>query len=114
MKSFLTVTLIFLLSLQLPAQKLPDSFVDGKFITVNGAKLWVVVAGKGDPLVIIPGGPGNNHFGYRPFDSLATNNLVIYFDAFGRGKSDTAKDVRAYSLERDIKDLEGLRVALHF
>jgi hypothetical protein len=58
MKSFLSVTLIFLLSLQLRAQKLPDSFVDGKFITVNGAKLWVVVAGKGDPLVIIPGGPG--------------------------------------------------------
>jgi len=93
---------------------LPDSFIDGKFITVNGARLWVVVAGKGDPLVIIPGGPGNNHYGYRAFDSLANNNMLIYFDAFGRGKSDTAKDVREYSLDRDIADLEALRNAMHF
>jgi Predicted hydrolases or acyltransferases (alpha/beta hydrolase superfamily) len=112
MKSALFISFLFLF-VSSQAQ-LPDSYTGGKFITVNGAKLWVVLAGKGDPLVIIPGGPGNNHFAYRTFDSLATNNLIIYFDAFGRGKSDTAKDVRAYSLERDIKDLEGLRVALHF
>ena len=112
MKSAIFIAFLFI-SVSSQAQ-LPDSYTGGKFITVNGAKLWVVLAGKGDPLVIIPGGPGNNHFPYRTFDSLANNNLVIYFDAFGRGKSDTAKDVRAYSLERDIKDLEGLRVALHF
>ncbi|HEX4373287.1 MAG TPA: alpha/beta fold hydrolase, partial [Puia sp.] len=37
-----------------------------------------------------------------------------YFDAFGRGKSDTAKDVKEYTLERDIEDIEGLRQAMHF
>ena len=105
MKSLITITAFLFLLLELPAQKVPDSFTDGKFITVNGARLWVVVAGKGDPLVIIPGGPGNNHFSYRTFDSLANNNMLIYFDAFGRGKSDTAKDVRQYSLDRDIADL---------
>jgi proline iminopeptidase len=114
MKYLITIITFFFLFLELPAQKLPDSFTDGKFITVNGARLWVVVAGKGDPLVIIPGGPGNNHYGYRAFDSLANNNMLIYFDAFGRGKSDTAKDVREYSLDRDIADLEALRIAMHF
>jgi len=73
-----------------------------------------VLVGKGDPLFIIPGGPGGNHYSYRCFDSLASNNTIVYFDAFGRGKSDTAKDVREYTLARDIEDLEGLRVALHF
>ncbi|MEP6615234.1 MAG: alpha/beta hydrolase [Ginsengibacter sp.] len=113
MKTIIIASFLFLTLASL-AQKLPDSFTDGKYITINGAKLWVVLAGKGDPLVIIPGGPGNNHFSYRDFDSLAKNNLVVYFDAYGRGKSDTAKDIRDYSLTRDIKDLEDLRIALHF
>lgn len=39
---------------------------------------------------------------------------MVYFDAFGRGKSDTALDVRQYSLERDIEDLELLREAMGF
>jgi proline iminopeptidase len=95
-------------------QTLPNSFTDGKYITVNGAKLYVVVAGKGEPLIIIPGGPGGNHYSYRAFDSLAKKFTLVYFDAFGRGKSDTAKDVKEYSLTRDIEDLEGLRIALHF
>ena len=97
------------------ANKFPDSFTDGQYITVNGAKLWVVTVGKGEPLIIIPGGPGGNHYPYRVFDSLTVkaNIQVIYFDAFGRGKSDTAKDVKEYSLERDIEDIEGLRKALH-
>jgi len=96
------------------AQTFPSSFTDGKYITVNGAKLWVVLVGKGEPIIIIPGGPGGNHFGYRRFDSLASTNTIVYFDAFGRGKSDTAKDVKEYTLARDIEDLEGLRIALHY
>jgi proline iminopeptidase len=39
---------------------------------------------------------------------------LVYYDAFGRGKSDTAKVVTEYSLERDIEDLEGLRKAMGF
>lgn len=95
------------------AQTFPDSHTDGKYYTVNGAKLWVVTVGKGDALFIIPGGPGGYHLSYRSFDSLAGSNMIVYFDAFGRGKSDTAKDVKEYSLERDIEDLEGLRKALN-
>lgn len=95
------------------AQKIPDSYTDGKYINVNGAKLYVVTVGSGDPLIIIPGGPGGSHPGYRRFDTLAKDNQLIFYDAFGRGKSDTAKDVKEYSLERDIEDVEGLRNALH-
>jgi proline iminopeptidase len=90
----------------------PDSEKDGKYVTVNGAKLWVVTVGKGDPVILIAGGPGGAHPGLRRFDSLANHYMLIYFDAFGRGKSDTAKDVKEYTLERDIDDIEGLRTAL--
>ncbi|WP_121354468.1 alpha/beta fold hydrolase [Flavisolibacter nicotianae] len=91
----------------------PDSQTDGKYITVNGARLWVVTVGKGDPLILISGGPGGAHVGLRRFDTLASHYMLIYFDAFGRGKSDTAKNVKDYTIERDIEDIEGLRTALH-
>jgi proline iminopeptidase len=96
------------------AQPFPDSEKDGKYVTVNGAKLWVVSFGNGDPLIIIPGGPGGAHPSYRSFDSLVKTSTLVYFDAFGRGKSDTAKDVKEYTIERDIEDIEGLRIAMHF
>ncbi|MGN6341435.1 MAG: alpha/beta fold hydrolase [Ginsengibacter sp.] len=111
-KIFFSLPLLFTLSITY-AQNFPDSYTDGKYIPVNGAKLYVVLVGKGDPLIIIPGGPGGAHPGYRAFDSLAKDNQIIYFDAFGRGKSDTAKDVKEYTLARDIEDIEGLRKALH-
>ncbi len=93
----------------------PNSWTDGKYYTVNGAKLYTVAVGTGQPMIVIPGGPGGTHLGYRVFDSLTINSniQVIYFDAFGRGKSDTAKDVKEYSLQRDIEDIEGLRIAMH-
>ncbi|MEZ4908113.1 MAG: alpha/beta hydrolase [Saprospiraceae bacterium] len=38
----------------------------------------------------------------------------MYFDGYGRGKSDTSANVNDYSLDGDIDDLEGLRVAMGF
>ena len=114
MKKFYSLFIFLFLFSFAYCQQYPSSYTDGKYVTVNGAKLWVVLVGKGDPLIIIPGGPGGSHLGYRAFDSLAKDNQLVYFDAFGRGKSDTAKDVKEYSLSRDIEDIEGLREALHF
>ncbi len=96
------------------AQPFPESQTDGKFYTVNGAKLWTVSFGKGDPLFLIAGGPGGSHYGLRSFDSLSTTSTLVYYDGFGRGKSDQAKDVKEYSLSRDVEDLEGLRKAMGF
>lgn len=97
------------------AQNFPDSYTDGKYYSVNGAKLYTVTVGTGEPLIVIPGGPGGMHLAYRVFDSITINSNIkmIYFDAFGRGKSDTAKEAKDYSLERDIEDIEGLRKAMH-
>jgi proline iminopeptidase len=112
-KITLFISLFLLISAVKAQDKKVDSWTDGKYVNVNGAKLWVVTVGEGDPILFIPGGPGGAHLGYRAFDPLAKNHhQLIYFDAFGRGKSDTAKNVSEYTLARDIEDIEALRIAL--
>jgi proline iminopeptidase len=84
----------------------------GDFVVVNGAKLWYESEGKGEPLLLVPGGPGSAHYFEPYFSSLAASNRLIYFDAFGRGKSDRAKSPKEYTFARDVEDIEGLRQAL--
>jgi proline iminopeptidase len=113
-RSLLVIVALLFISNVFGQAKKVDSWTDGQYIKVNGAKLWVVTVGEGDPIIIIPGGPGGAHLGYRDFDPLTEkHHQIIYFDAFGRGKSDTAKNVAEYTLERDIDDIEGLRKALN-
>jgi proline iminopeptidase len=85
----------------------------GAYVEVNGAKLWYESEGVGEPLVLIAGGPGAPHNIFHPyFSRLAERHRVIYFDAFGRGKSDRAKSPSEYRFDRAVEDLEGLRKAL--
>ena len=114
MKILVNTFLLFILTISIYAQNFPDSETDGKYYEVNGAKIWTVSFGNGEPIFFIAGGPGNAHSYLRSFDSLSTTNMLVYFDAFGRGKSDTAKNVTEYSLQRDIEDLEALRKAMGF
>jgi proline iminopeptidase len=113
MKKIVLFSMLLIVT-NLISQTYPDSQKDGKYYTINGAKIWVVTFGKGDPLFLIPGGPGGSHFGLRSFDPLSATNTLVYFDGFGRGKSDVAKDVKEYSLQRDIDDLEALRKAMGY
>lgn len=86
----------------------------GKFIEVNGAKLWVEIEGKGQPLFLIAGGPGSSHLYMHSFDALKDSNLLVFVDYYGRGRSDTASNPTGYSINRDVEDVEGVRKALGF
>ena len=85
----------------------------GDYALVNGSKLWYASEGKGPPLLVIAGGPGSSHvYLYPYFSPLADTQRVIYFDGFGRGKSERAKSPTEYTFERDVEDIEGLRKAI--
>ena len=100
-------------STQDQAERLSIAHPPGTYAVVNGAKLWYETEGDGEPLLLVPGGPGDSHSPYHPFFSrLADHNRVIYFDAFGVGKSDRARSPKEYTFERDVEDLEGMRRAL--
>lgn len=85
---------------------------EGKYVTVNGARLWIETEGKGDALFLISGGPGGAHVGMHYFTPLKDTCMLVYIDNFGRGKSDTAKTPQDYSINRDVEDIEGIRIAL--
>src|SRR5258708_4403854 len=101
MKKLLAISILICVAFLSFAQTYPDSHTDGKFYTINGAKIWTISFGKGDPLFFIAGGPGGSHYGLRSFDTLSSQFSLVYFDGFGRGKPDTAKNVIEYTLDRD-------------
>lgn len=114
MKVILLILFSLTISFSTFSQTYPDSQTDGMYFEVNGKKLWTLSFGNGDPLFFIAGGPGGNHYGLRDFDTLSSDFQLVYFDGYGRGKSDTASVVTEYSLTEDIEDLEGLRKAMRF
>ena len=96
----------------------PDTTVrhpPGAYAQVNGVRLWYETEGEGEPLLLVPGGPGDPHSVFHPFFSrLADRQEIVYFDEFGVGQSGRAKSNRDYSFARDVENLEGLRKALGF
>ena len=91
----------------------PIKHPPGAYANVNGIKLWYETEGQGEPLVLVPGGPGDPHTIFHLFFSqLADRQRIIYFDEYGVGKSDRAKSKGEYSFARDVENLEGLRKAL--
>ncbi len=111
MKKTLSAFFLFILAASVWSQEIKHP--NGDFVTVNGAKLWYESEGTGEAVLIIPGGPGNSHIYFHPyFTELAKLFRVIYFDAFGRGKSDRAKSPKEYLFDRDVEDVEALRKVL--
>ena len=109
----LVIAILLLIPGMVFSQTTPDRQCEGELIEVNGVKLFVEIKGQGEPLLLIAGGPGFSHFSFHPhFDVLEREFKVIYFDAYGTGKSDRADSPDSYSLQKNVEDVEGLRKAL--
>ncbi len=90
-----------------------DLLGKGELIQAGGAKLHVKQLGKGDPVYVLHGGPGETHRLYRPFfDVFAQKHKVVYYDQRGCGYSSKPQYAEAYTLEMLAKELDSLRQAL--
>lgn len=112
----LAVSCLFLTVVARPQTfRTPIKHPPGAYADVNGTKLWYETEGRGEPLVLVSGGPGDPHTIYHLFFSrLADRQRVVYFDEYGVGKSERAESKSDYSFARDVENLEGLRKALGF
>jgi proline iminopeptidase len=94
------------------AERTPPPHPGGRYVMVNGARLWAESEGHGAPMIFVAGGPGMSHDYFRPyFSGLASRCRLIYYDALGRGKSDRAASPAQYTFSRDVADLDGVRKA---
>lgn len=78
----------------------------GKFIAINGAKIYYEEYGKGEPLLLIHGNGGSIESMGNQIDYFKTKYRVIIADNRGQGKSEMKTDSLTYT--QITKDWEGL------
>ncbi len=83
------------------------------YVDANGVLIYYATFGRGEPLVILHGGPGASHDYFLPYLlPLARTNKLVFIDERGSGRSEKLEDVKQYTVENMAADVEAVRVAL--
>jgi proline iminopeptidase len=83
------------------------------FVDAPGVLLYYKSVGRGDPLLILHGGPGASHDYFLPhLLPLARHHRLVFVDERGSGRSGKLADPRAYTVEAMVEDTEAVRQAL--
>ena len=80
-----------------------------RMIDVDGAKLYGVSAGSGEPVVVVHGGPGFDALHMMPLMDLADEFRVILYDQRGTGRSTAEITGQTMTVDRFVEDLEAVR-----
>jgi pimeloyl-ACP methyl ester carboxylesterase len=71
-----------------PAHAQGKTAVQSRFANVNGIRIHYLVAGKGDPIILLHGYAQNSHMWRPAIPELAKANMVVAPDLRGFGQSD--------------------------
>src|SRR3989475_3867599 len=83
------------------------------FVDANGVMIYYKILGRGEPLMIVHGGPGASHDYFLPYLlPLARHNKLIFIDERGSGRSQKLEDSSGYTIENMVEDVEAVRQAL--
>jgi proline iminopeptidase len=83
------------------------------FVDAGGVLIYYMTMGRGEPLMIVHGGPGASHDYLLPhLLSLARTNRLVFIDERGSGRSEKLEDVSQYTVENMVEDVEKVRGAL--
>ena len=83
------------------------------FVDANGVLIYYEAFGRGEPLVILHGGPGASHDYFLPYLlPLARNNRLIFIDERGSGQSQKIEKTSDYTTEKMVEDVEAVRIEL--
>ncbi len=83
------------------------------FVDANGVMIYYKILGRGEPLMIVHGGPGASHDYFLPYLlPLARHNKLIFIDERGSGRSQKLEDPSGYTIENMVEDVEAVRQAL--
>ena len=82
-------------------------------VAVDNTSLYVRVAGRGQPMIVLHGGPDFDTAYLLPeLDQLTDAYRLIYYDQRGRGKSAEGVRPEEVTLASDLADLDAIRA--HF
>jgi proline iminopeptidase len=83
------------------------------YVDANGVMIFYKTFGKGEPLMILHGGPGASHDYFLPYlIPLARTNRLIFIDERGSGKSEKLDDAKEYTVDNMVEDAEAVRKEL--
>src|SRR6059058_5791936 len=83
------------------------------FVDANGIMIYYKIMGRGEPLMIVHGGPGASHDYFLPYLlPLARHHKLVFIDERGSGRSQKLEDASGYTVENMVEDVEAVRVAL--
>ncbi len=82
------------------------------FTAPDGTELAYRVSGEGEPLVVLPGGPLRASVYLGDLGGLADRRRLILLDLRGTGDSARPADPATYRCDRQVEDVEALRVHL--
>jgi pimeloyl-ACP methyl ester carboxylesterase len=80
-----------------------------RFASYDGLALHYDVVGEGEPLLVLPGGPGMDARYLGDLGGLGTCRRLIRFDGRAAGRSDVPRDRSTVSFTRQADDVEALR-----
>src|SRR5271165_5645601 len=87
--------------------------IEEGYVDAHGVLIYYTTVGRGEPLMIVHGGPGASHDYFLPYLlPLARTNRLIFIDERGSGRSSKLEDVHGYTIENMVEDVEAVRVAL--
>src|SRR5262249_17454669 len=86
--------------------------IEEGFVDVGSVRIDCEALGTGEPLVILPGGPGASHEYLLPYlIPLAKTNRLVFIDERGSGRSTKLEDPSGYTVENMADDVEAVRRA---
>ncbi|MEU9361654.1 alpha/beta fold hydrolase [Streptomyces sp. NPDC048301] len=82
------------------------------FSTYDGTELAYHLVGEGEPLICLPGGPMRASRYFGDLGGLSRVRQLVLLDLRGTGDSAVPRDPDTYRIDRQVDDVEALRVHL--
>ncbi|MFJ5213973.1 alpha/beta fold hydrolase [Streptomyces sp. NPDC088354] len=86
----------------------PSEFSEFSFSAYDGTRLAYHVAGDGDPVICLPGGPTDSAY-LGDLGGLSAHRRLIRLDLRGTGRSQVPEDLASCRCDRLVEDVEALR-----
>ncbi len=82
-------------------------------VEIDSAEIYYKFMGKGEPMILVHGGPGLDHSYFLPqMEILAPYFSLFFYDQLASGKSSSDVPPDRFTIQSFVEDIEGMRKSL--